>query len=57
MSSHKGIKCEPAFQMITQLHIAGIERGWDIMLSNESYLQVRMLSVNPYTTLYSDMMM
>lgn len=27
MSSHEGIKCEPAFQMITQLHIAGVERG------------------------------
>lgn len=57
MSSPGGIKFETTLKMIVQLHTAAVERGWDIMLSNESRFQSRMLSVNLYTVLYINMIM
>lgn len=57
MSSPGGIKFETTLKMIVQLHTAAVERGWDIMLSNESCFQSRMLSVNLYTVLYINMIM
>ena len=57
MSSHRSIEFETTWKMILQLHIAAVERGGDIMLSYESHVQSRMLSVSLYTALSINVML